>query len=705
MLRTAWTGIAFAALVAAARAPLPLPLAAQADPYVWLEEVEDERALQWVQTRNVATIAALSAHPAHDPIYERALAILNSRDRIAFPSMLGGRLYNFWQDAAQPRGVWRRTTWDAYLAGEPAWETVLDIDALARAEDVNWSFAGATCLAPDDRLCLIRLSRGGADAYEAREFDTTTRRFIEGGFTLPEAKQSVAWVDRNTLMVATDFGPGSMTTSGYARVAKLWRRGTPLSAALTLFEGEPTDVSVGVGTVRTADRTLNFVTHRPRFFESTRYLLRDGALAEVELPLDAGASHVGDRLVVYVRTPWNVGGRTYESGSLIAIGFDDFMRGARDFQLVLEPDQRETVNSTATTRDFLLVSMLNDVRGELRRYRHADGRWTFETVPAPEMGSIGLAATSATTNRYFFTYNGFTQPTTLFLADEDGSVREVRRLPALFAADDLVVQQHETTSKDGTRIPYFVAHRRDLPRDGTNPTLLTAYGGFEIAMTPSYNAVMGAAWLERGGVFVLANIRGGGEFGPAWHRAGMKENRQRVFDDFIAVAEDLIARGITSPRHLGISGGSNGGLLVGAAFTQRPELFNAVVVRVPLFDMQRYHLLLAGASWIAEYGNPDIAEEWEYISRYSPYQQLRAGQNYPRVFFTTTTRDDRVHPGHARKAAAKMEALGYPVYYFENTEGGHGSGVTNEQRARVEALVYAYLWERLEIRKAGGGGG
>jgi prolyl oligopeptidase len=703
MLRTAWTGIAFAALVAAARAPLPL--AAQADPYVWLEEVEDERALQWVQTRNVATIAALSAHPAHDPIYERALAILNSRDRIAFPSMLGGRLYNFWQDAAQPRGVWRRTTWDAYLAGEPAWETVLDIDALARAEDVNWSFAGATCLAPDDRLCLIRLSRGGADAYEAREFDTTTRRFIEGGFTLPEAKQSVAWVDRNTLMVATDFGPGSMTTSGYARVAKLWRRGTPLSAALTLFEGEPTDVSVGVGTVRTADRTLNFVTHRPRFFESTRYLLRDGALAEVELPLDAGASHVGDRLVVYVRTPWNVGGRTYESGSLIAIGFDDFMRGARDFQLVLEPDQRETVNSTATTRDFLLVSMLNDVRGELRRYRHADGHWTFETVPAPEMGSIGLAATSATTNRYFFTYNGFTQPTTLFLADEDGSVREVRRLPALFAADDLVVQQHETTSKDGTRIPYFVAHRRDLPRDGTNPTLLTAYGGFEIAMTPSYNAVMGAAWLERGGVFVLANIRGGGEFGPAWHRAGMKENRQRVFDDFIAVAEDLIARGITSPRHLGISGGSNGGLLVGAAFTQRPELFNAVVVRVPLFDMQRYHLLLAGASWIAEYGNPDIAEEWEYISRYSPYQQLRAGQNYPRVFFTTTTRDDRVHPGHARKAAAKMEALGYPVYYFENTEGGHGSGVTNEQRARVEALVYAYLWERLEIRKAGGGGG
>ena len=404
---------------------------------------------------------------------------------------------------------------------------------------------------------------------------------------------------------------------------------------------------------------------------------------------------LGDRLFVYLRSPWQTGGNTYPGGSLVDISLNDFLAGGRNFQVILQPGERETIQGVSTTRDHLLVNMLNNVRGELRRYRFDNGKWSYETVPAPEMGSIGIVTTSPITNRYFFTYSGFTQPTTLYVADDNGATREIRRLPEQFDAKNLVVEQHEATSKDGTKIPYFIVHRRGIPHDGRNPTLLYAYGGFEVSQTPAYNAVTGAAWLERGGVYVVANIRGGGEFGPQWHRAALKENRQRAYDDFIAVAEGLVAHGITSPDHLGIMGGSNGGLLVGVAFTQRPDLFDAVVVQVPLLDMQRYNKLLAGASWMAEYGNPDIPAEWSYIQRYSPYHNLKENAKYPRIFFTTTTRDDRVHPGHARKMAAKMESMGYPFYYFENTEGGHGAGVTSEQRAKMYALTFAYLWERL----------
>jgi prolyl oligopeptidase len=672
------------------------PLAAQQpDPFIWLEEVEGQRALEWVEARNAATVASLSMHASYRPIFERTVQILDSSDRIAFPSILGDRLFNFWQDAAHPRGIWRRTTWESYLSGDPTWETVLDIDALERAENVPWAFGGATCLQPEYRYCLVRLSRGGADAVEVREFDLQTRRFVEGGFHLPEAKQSLAWVDHNALLVASDFGEGSMTTSGYARSAKLWRRGTPITAARTLFDAPETDMGVWVGTMLTAGRTYNVVSHRPNFYEGTTYVVENGELVRIDVPLDADVSLLGDRMLLYVRSPWEVGGRTFAAGSLLDMPFARFLAGDRDFQLVLQPSERETIAGISSTRDFLLVRMLSNVKGELRRYRFDSGAWTFETVPAPEFGSIGISATSPFSNRYFFTYSGYTQPNTLYVAHDDGTVREVRRLPEMFDASDLVVEQHEATSRDGTRIPYFIVHRRGMARDGTNPTLLYAYGGFEISMTPGYSAVTGASWLERGGVYVVANIRGGGEFGPNWHRAALKENRQRAYDDFAAVAEDLVARDITTPAHLGIMGGSNGGLLVGVAFTQRPDLYNAVVVQVPLLDMQRYNKLLAGASWMAEYGNPDIAEEWEYISRYSPYHNLREGVEYPKVLFTTTTRDDRVHPGHARKMAAKMEAMGLPVYYFENMEGGHGSGVTTEQRARMSALTYAYLWERL----------
>jgi prolyl oligopeptidase len=683
------------ALAGALLAPLK-PVAAQdTDPFLWLEEVEGERALSWVKEHNERTVAELSANPVYQPIYEDVLAILNSRDRIAYPNIMGDRLYNFWQDDAHKRGIWRRTTWESYLSGSPQWETILDIDSLAAAENVPWSYGGSSCLQPEYKHCLVRLSRGGSDAVEIREFDMTTRSFVADGFKLPEAKQSADWMDENTLLVSTDFGPGTMTSSGYARQAKKWKRGTPLSQATMLFEADTSDMMVGVGSFQTADREYHIVFHRPTIFTGTMYLIQGDSLVKVDLPIDADPNIVRDQLIVYLRKPWTVGGKTYKGGTLIAMKLDDFMAGKRDFVTVVEPGERETIDGMSATKDFLLVSMLNNVKGELRRYRFANGKWSYETVPAPPMGSIRIGATSPLTNRYFFTYSGFTQPTTLYLSEENGTTRQVAALPAQFDANGLVVNQHEATSKDGTKIPYFVVHRSNLQMNGQNPTLLYAYGGFEISMTPGYSGTVGKAWLERGGVYVVANIRGGGEFGPKWHEAGLKENRQRVYDDFIAVAEDLIRRKITSPEHLGIRGGSNGGLLVGVAYTQRPELYNAVVVSVPLFDMRRYNRLLAGASWMAEYGNPDKPEEWEYIKKYSPYQNIKPNQKYPRVLFTTTTRDDRVHPGHARKGAAKMESLGYPIYYFENTEGGHGSGVTNEQRAKMDAIVYTYLWQQL----------
>lgn len=666
------------------------------DSFVWLEGVEDAKALQWVEEHNKNTLADLTATPVYKPIYDRILSIINSRDRIAFPTIRNEYVYNFWQDQNNPRGLYRRATWQSYIGGNPEWETILDVDALAKAENQKWAYHSANCLPPEYRTCLVSLSRGGADAVEVREFDMATKQFVKDGFFLPEAKQAAAWVDRNTLLVNTNFGEGSLTTSGYSRIVKLWKRGTPLSAATAVYEGKATDMSVSGGSVLHGDSIINVITLRPAFFEARRWFYNDGKLQALDIPIDASWDLLGSQLIVAPKKDWTVNGKTWKAGTLISTNLHDFLAGKRDLQLLLAPAERETILETSTTRDYLLVSMLNNVRGQLRRYAFKNGKWRYETVPAPEFGSVDIAETSDKDNRYFFTYSGFTQPTTLYFVDNAGKISEVRRMPEMFDAKNMTVTQYEATSKDGTRVPYFVVGRKDMQLNGRNPTIIYAYGGFEVSMTPSYSATVGASWLERGGVYVVANIRGGGEFGPAWHQAGLKENRQRIYDDFAAVAQDVITRNITSPRHLGITGGSNGGLLVGVAYTQNPELYNAVAVRVPLFDMRRYNKLLAGASWMAEYGDPDKPEEWAFISRYSPYQNIKPGQKYPRVFFSTTTRDDRVHPGHARKGAAKMESLGYPVYYYENTEGGHGSGVTSEQRARMEALIYSYFWQQLK---------
>ena len=669
--------------------------AMQDDPFLWLEDVEGQDALEWVEARNAETLAKLAETATYRGLFDDVLEILTAQDRIAYPSTVGDMVYNFWTDAEHERGIYRRTPLDEYLSDTPEWEVVLDIDALAEAEAVPWAFAGLRCLTPEYRHCLVHLSRGGSDATESREFDLPSASFVEDGFFLPEAKSSVAWVDEETLLVGTDLGSQSMTTSGYARTIKVWSRGTSLREARVVFEAETTDMGVFARAFETREGSVPTVMHRPEFFDGFLYIFRDGELQKVDIQSDADPGIVGDQLVVYVRTPWEVNGQTYGSGTVIAMPLDAFLDGQRDFAIVVEPGPRSTVQGTVPAGDALLVSMLDNVQGQLWKYRLEHGRWVGTRVEAPAMGNVQVRDVDLHSNRFFFTYSSFTQPTTLYLHDDDGSIRQVRQSPERFDASGLQIEQFETASSDGTRIPYFVVADRDVALDGDNPTLLYAYGGFEIPMLSGYSAARGKAWIERGGVYVVANLRGGGEFGPAWHRAALKENRQRAYDDFTAVAQDLVRRGYTSPGRLGIEGGSNGGLLTGVAMTQRPELYGAVVVSVPLLDMKRYNKLLAGASWMAEYGDPDIAEEWAFISEYSPYQNVRADRDYPRPFINTTTRDDRVHPGHARKMAAKMLSQGHDLYYFENTEGGHGAGVTPEQRARMIALEYAYLWAQL----------
>jgi len=673
-----------------------LSLDAQAsDPFLWLEEVEGERAMDWVLDQNARTRDALKALPAYQGLYESTLDVLTSDDRIAFPSVRGDQIYNFWTDADHERGIYRRTSWDDYLSGEPSWETVLDVDALAEQEGTPWAFRGMSCLLPEERLCLVSLSPGGSDAVEVREFDLEAQRFVDGGFRLPVSKSSVAWVDANTLLVGHNLDEARTTTSGYSAAAYLWQRGTALAEARVLAEADKDDMAIFVATQESNSGPVVMVMRYLTIFDFENRILRDGKLIPIDIPTDAQMGLVGDNLVLKLTSDWQVDGETFAEGSVVSVNFEDHLAGRGEVISVVVPDERSTINGFAATKDHLLVGMLTDVQGRLERYSFVGGTWTSEPVDAPVMGSVGIAGTSVHDNRFFFTFSSFTQPTTLYLAQDDGTVRTVKRLPDQFDSDGLIVEQFQATSADGTQVPYFVVRHEDAPMDGTNPTLQYAYGGFQISITPNYLGAQGKGWVENGGVYVLANIRGGGEFGPSWWKAALKENRQRAYDDFIAVSEDLIARGVTAPEHLGIMGGSNGGLLVGAAMTQRPDLYNAVVVQVPLLDMRRYHKLLAGASWMAEYGDPDDPDEWEYISKYSPYQNVREDVRYPKPFIFTTTRDDRVHPGHARKMAALMESMGHDLYYFENVEGGHGSGVTPEQQAESLALTLAYLQEQL----------
>ncbi len=671
------------------------------DPYLWLEDVEGARALDFVKAQNARTTAALEPRPEYLPIRDEVRNVLDSRERIPFVTQLGDRLYNFWRDAKNPRGVWRSTTWDEYRKPQPRWETVLDLDALARDEKENWVWSGASCLPPRYARCAIRLSRGGGDAVVIREFDLPTRQFVADGFNLPEAKSEFTWRDDDTVYVATDYGPGSMTDSGYPRIVKRWQRGTPLAQAQTVFEGKTSDVGVDAWVDHDPQHFREGFSRSIAFYDGETYVLRDGKSVRIDVPNDASPTLVREWLVVRLRSAWTVGGRTYPAGALIGMPEAAFSSGARNFEVLFTPTEKSSLQNWTPTHQALLLDVLDNVRSRVFELTVVDGHWRTREVSLPGKGAARVSAVDPdTSDDYWLIYEDFLMPSTLSLGRVGVAKAEpLKSSPAFFDAKGMGVVQREAVSKDGTRVPYFVVGRLDAKGQvgaSAAPTLLYGYGGFEVTMEPWYSGAFGQAWLARGGVFVLANIRGGGEFGPQWHQAALKAKRQKAFDDFIAVAEDLTRTGVTTRAQLGIMGGSNGGLLVGTVMVERPDLFGAVVCQVPLLDMKRYNKLLAGASWMAEYGDPDRPEDWAALSKYSPYQNVRADVHYPAVLFTTSTRDDRVHPGHARKMVARMIEQGHAnVLYYENTEGGHAGAANNEQRAKMVALEFTFLWREL----------
>jgi prolyl oligopeptidase len=685
------------AFAADAQQEAAMPESATSDPYLWLEDVTGDKALGWAKQQNARTDAELAAGPEFAKLQSEIRAILDSDARIPDVEKIGDHYYNFWKDAQHERGLWRRTTLDEYRKPEPRWETVIDLDALNKAEGENWVWHGADCFKPEYRRCLVALSRGGADADVTREFDLTTMQWVEDGFFRPESKGALGWIDDDTVYVFTDFGAGSMTESGYPRIVKEWKRGTPLDSATLVYEGRPDDMYIAGYHDNTPGFERDFVSRTLAFYNDELYLRgKDGKLARIDAPNSANKSVHEEWLTLQLRDPWTVGGRTFAPGALLATRFDDFMAGKRDFAVLFEPTERTSLESFTWTRTHLVLNVLDDVKNRLRVLTPGTEGWAAsEFTGAPAIGTLDVRAVDAdASDAVWLTATDYLTPTTLSLAQIGEAPERLKSMPAFFDASKDVLEQRFATSTDGTRIPYFIVHPKGLAHDGKAPTLLYGYGGFEVSLTPSYSGTVGKGWLERGGVYVVANIRGGGEYGPRWHQAALKANRHKAYEDFAAVARDLVAHGITSREHLGIMGGSNGGLLVGNMLTQYPELFGAVVVQVPLLDMKRYSHLLAGASWMAEYGDPDT-DDWDYIKTFSPYQLFDPAKDYPPTFIWTTTRDDRVHPGHARKMAARMLAAGKDVRYYENTEGGHGAGATNAQQAHVWALTYRFLWNEL----------
>jgi prolyl oligopeptidase len=675
---------------------------AASDPLLWLEEVEGKTALDWVAAENKRSLDALQADPRYEALHTAALKIVNASDRVPMPSFRAGGIDNFWQDKDAVRGVWRRTSLDSYRTKTPQWETVLDIDALSKSEAANWVYKGSNCLAPEERLCLVSLSDGGKDAVEVREFDTAAKAFVKDGFALPAGKQQAAWIDKDTLLVGREWTPGLVTESGYPFVIKRLKRGQALSQATEVFAGTKSDVGVWPGVIRDADgrHVADYVTRAVGFFDSEVHILTPKGSVRLLVPTKSSfQAYLDGQAIFTLEEAWTApNGKAFAQGALISFDLAKAIGDpkAMDPVLILAPNARQSIEGVTTTRSRLLVTMTTNVVGEVWSYAHGPKGWSGQALNLPKNASLGLVSANDLNDQVFVSVTSFLSPTSLWLGNADAaSLSEVKAAPARFDASDLVTEQFEATSKDGTKIPYFVVRKKALVLDGTAPTLLYAYGGFQVSMTPAYSGLTGKLWLERGGVYVLANIRGGGEFGPAWHQAGLKTKRQAIYDDFAAVAEDLITRKITSPLHLGIQGGSNGGLLMGVQLTQRPELWRAVVVQVPLLDMLRYNQLLAGASWVDEYGDPADPVEGAFLKQLSPYHNLKAGVTYPEPFFVTSTKDDRVHPAHARKMAARMQAMGLPFFYYENTDGGHSAAANLKEVAKRVSLEFTYLTRKL----------
>jgi prolyl oligopeptidase len=675
----------------------------QPDPYIWLEDVSGTRAMDWVRAENDRTEKVLEADPRFADLQAMALKVLESPDRLAYPSFRSGILYNTWQDAQHVRGILRRTTVTDYKNTQPNWHTVLDYDALSKTDGKKWVQKGLNCLYPGDSLCLVALSDGGEDATTLREFDLRTEAFVPNGFVLPTSKQTVSWIDQDTLVVARNWGPGTMTKSGYPFVVKLWKRGEPLETAQEIFRGTPDDVSAVGYTMHDQQGHHATILRRGISFFATEYsLLTPEGVKRVNLPQTCSIDGLLDgQLIISLDEDWKPEGAdtAYPQGSVLSLGLNSIQKDPTHLAptVIFTPTAQEFSQNVSITRGHLLLTTLDHVQGRAYRYtREKTGEWSRLKLDVPDNQSVAIVSTNTSDDSFFLSLTGFLTPSSLLLGDAaTNTLTLVKTLPAQFDASKHVVEQLQATSKDGTRVPYFIVHRKDIPYDGTNPTLISAYGGFQVSNTPSYSGVIGKLWLERGGIFVLANIRGGGEFGPAWHQAGLKTNRQRIYDDFAAVGQDLVTRRITSPRHLGIVGGSNGGLLMGVEMTQRPDLWNAVVIQIPLLDMLRFEHIAAGASWVGEYGSVANPDERRFLASISPYNQLRPDITYPEPLIFTTTKDDRVGPVHARKFAARMEEFHKPFFYQELIEGGHDAGADLKGKAKTYATEYLYLTRKL----------
>ena len=702
-MRTTFAAVSLAVLALAGVARAQTAATDAADPYIWLEDATGAKAMTWVGDHNAKSTAVLEADPRYPVLYKEALEIAGAKDRIPNGSFTHGAIYNFWQDADHLRGIWRKTTLASYETKDPQWTTVLDITELGKAEGKSWVFKGAPCARPAQRRCLVQLSEGGEDAVTIREFDLDTGKFVDGGFVIPKSKARVAWEDENTLLISNAWAPGELTQSGYPYIVKRLKRGQSMDQAVEVYRGDKADGGYGVSPRVLRDGkgdALAVITRPLDTFSHETYVLTAKGAERLAIPAKADVSDLIDgRVILDLREDWTVAGKTYPAGSLVWTSLKALKADPGHLKptVLYTPGAREALDDTATTKDKLLVTVLDNVKSLAYVYTPTATGFTRAALKLPDNAAIRVAATDEGSDKAFVGVTSFLTPTSIWLANAStGALKMVKTTPPKFDASADVVEQFEATSKDGTKVPYFVVHRRDIKYDGSNPTLMTAYGGFQVSETPAYSATNGKLWLERGGVYVLANIRGGGEFGPKWHEAGLVEKRQVIYDDFAGVAEDLIRRKITSPRRLGIQGGSNGGLLMGVEFTERPDLWNAVVIDVPLLDMIRISKIAAGASWQGEYGdvnaNPKAMAFW---MKTSPYQNLKATVKYPEPFIFTTTKDDRVGPQHARKFAARMEEMHLPYLFYENTEGGHGSGADLKQQAHTQALTQTYLQHKL----------
>ncbi|MGC1423728.1 MAG: prolyl oligopeptidase family serine peptidase [Terracidiphilus sp.] len=677
----------------------------QPDKYTWLEDIHGDKSMEWVKTENARTAAVMEKQASFAPLDEDALKVLDSPDKLASPQFRGGLVYNTWRDKDHVRGIVRRTTLESYLTDDPKWETVIDYDALGQQDKQSWVGHGLACMQPEEERCMVALSVGGEDAVTFREFNLKQGKFIEGGFVMPRGKQRLAWLDEDTLLIGRDWGPGTMSEAGYPITVRKWKRGTPLEGAVEVYRGDTKDNGYGDDPIVLVDGQRNSVALIERSkstFESEWYVLLPDGPRKLGLPLKCNVAGLQDnQLLVLLQEDWTPegGSKSFAQGTVVSIDASAAKADPAHLKpvVVFAPTAQEFAQEVVATKNHVLLTTLEHVQGRAYILTHGkNGEWTRTKLPVPDNQTIGIATSSLLNDKFFMAQTGFLTPSSVALGDAtDGSLKPGKTQKALFDSSRDVVEQLEATSKDGTKVPYFVVHRKDVPMDGSTPTLLTAYGGFLVSNTPNYSAVMGKLWLERGGTFVLANIRGGGEFGPAWHEAGLKTHRQRIYDDFYAVARDLIARKFTSIGRLGIVGGSNGGLLMGVEFTQHPEMWKAVVIQVPLLDMLGFEHMSAGASWVGEYGSTKVPEERAFLASISPYNQLKPDGHYPEPLIFTTTADDRVGPVHARKFAAKMEEYHLPFYYDEITEGGHGAGADNHQAARTWAEQYTYLTMKL----------